>query len=315
MSFPIIPKYNSVTTSPDAPLSSNLQLAELAVNTETSKLYLKGNGGVVEVSGDKVSTSQLTTLATAGGVPQLTAQGLISTAQIQGLTTSQIADLTTSAIAGKIPQLDSSGKISSAQLPAASVGALTYKGAWDVNTSPVIASGGVVDSGTAAKGDYYIVRAQGTLTTDIDGHNQFLGGDMLAFNGTTWDLIHGANSEVISVNNKTPSNGNITIVASDVGALAYGIETEQSIPYHIPQMGANGKIAPVQLPIATTTQIGALSVGSGLAITTSGILSVIGGTYTLPIATDTVLGGIKSSASINIDGTTGVATVASAGTY
>lgn len=315
MSFPIIPKYNAVTTSPDAPLTGQLELAELAINTQTSKLYLKGNGGVVEVSGDKVSTSQLTTLATAGGVPQLTPSGLISTAQIQNLTTSQIADLTTSAIAGKIPQLGLDGKISSAQLPAASVGALTYKGAWDVNTSPVIASGGVVDSGTAAKGDYYIVRMGATLTTEIDGHNQFLAGDMMAFNGTTWDLIHGANSEIVSINNKTAVDGSITLVASDIGALDNGIVTEQSIPGYVPIMGDNGKLAPVQLPVATTTQSGILSVGSGLAITTSGILSVIGGTYTLPIATDTILGGVKSSASINIDGTTGVATVASAGTY
>jgi hypothetical protein len=39
MAFPIIPIRNAVTTSPDAPLAGALQLAELAVNTQSGKLY------------------------------------------------------------------------------------------------------------------------------------------------------------------------------------------------------------------------------------------------------------------------------------
>jgi len=315
MSFPIIPKYNAITTSQAAPLSGDLQLAELAVNTQTYTLYVKGNEGVVEVGYDKINAGLLTRDATPNGIPQLTNAGLISTSQIQGLTTSQIADLTTSAIAGKIPQLDSSGKISSAQLPAASVGALTYKGAWDVNTSPVIASGGVVGSGTAAKGDYYVAANTQTLVTAIDGHTKFIAGDLMAFNGTSWDLIHGGTSEVISVNYKTPQDGNIQLTAGDFNAVTNDQVTTGNYPGLIPQLDGSGLLSSGQLPFATTSQIGALSVGSGLSITTTGILSVIGGTYTLPIATSSVLGGIKSSDSINIDAQSGVATVASAGTY
>ena len=50
------------------------------------------------------------------------------------------------------------------------------------------------------------------------------------------------------------------------------------------------------LPTATDTVLGGIKVGSGLAIT-SGVLSV-SYSYTLPIATNTVLGGVK------VDGTT-----------
>jgi hypothetical protein len=43
-------------------------------------------------------------------------------------------------------------------------------------------------------------------------------------------------------------------------------------------------------------------------------LSAIAGTYTLPTASDTVLGGVKVGSSLSIDGSS-VLNVASAGTY
>jgi len=315
MSFPIIPKYNATATSQAAPLASNLQLAELAINTATNKAYLKGNAGVFEIGSDKVATSQLTTLATAGGVVQLTGAGTISTLQIAPLTTAQIAQLTTTPVASYIPQLDGSGKIPLGLLPASVAGALNYKGAWTVNTSPVIASGGVVNGGTAAKGDYYVAANTATLGTAIDGHTQVLAGDLIAFNGTTWDLLHGATSEVISVNNQTPINGNVTLSAANVGAVATTQLTTLAESGKVPQLNGGGFLSTAQLQIATTSQLGILKVGDNLTIDGAGRLSAIQGTYTLPVATDTVLGGVKSSASINIDSGTGVATVASAGTY
>lgn len=314
MSFPIVPKYNAITTSPAAPLSSDLQLAELGVNTQTGKIYVKGNSGVVEVASDKVASSLLTTGAVAGGVPQLDGGGHISSAQIAALTTSQVAFLTTTAIAGLVPQLDGSGKIPSGLLPAAALGALTYKGSWTVNTSPVIASGGVVGGGTASKGDYYIVANSLTVGTAIDGHTQFLAGDMLAFNGSTWDLIHGANSEVISVAGVSPVDGNVPLTPVNIGAVSTSQLTQLATPSGVPQLTGAGTLSTAQLQLATTSQIGVLSVGDNLSIDSNGRLSAIQGTYTLPKATISVLGGIKASDSINVDGD-GVATVASAGTY
>ena len=311
MAFPIIPKINAIATSQLAPLSGDLQLGELAVNTAIPALYLKGNDGVFKLGQDKVDSSQLTRLATPDGVPQLTSAGLVSSYQISGLKTSQIADLTQTATAYKIPQLGSDGKIPSALLPAASVGALTYKGAWTVNSNPVIGSGGVVGGGTAAKGDYYVAANTASLTTAIDGKSQILAGDLLAYNGATWDLIHAASSEVISVNSVSPIAGNVTLTAENVGAVSTADLTLLATPGKVPKLDGAGQISTAQLAIASTAQLGVLkideAISNGFFVSATGVAKIIPGT-------STVVGGIKSSASVEI-AVDGTATVASAGTY
>ena len=314
MAFPIIPIRNAVTTSPDAPLAGALQLAELAVNTQSGKLYMKGNSGVVEIGGtaNALTTNDLSRLAVADKIPQLTSAGLISSYQISGLTTSQVAFLTTTAVAGLVPQLGVDGKIPSALLPAASVGALTYKGAWNVNTSPVIASGGVVGAGTAEKGDYYIAANSAALSPAIDGQTYVQAGDMIAFNGTTWDFIDGAKSEVRSVNSVSPTAaGNVVLTPADIGAVSTAQLTQLATPSGVPQLTASGVLSTNQLQVATTAQLGVLSVdpvaSNSLFVSSGGAAKIIPGT-------STVVGGVKSSASIEIAGD-GTATVASAGTY
>jgi hypothetical protein len=313
MAFPIIPIRNAVTTSPDAPLAGALQLAELAVNTQSGKLYMKGNSGVVEIGGTQnaLTTNDLSQLAVAGKVPQLTSAGLISSYQIANLTTGQIGALTTAAIAGLIPQLTGDGKISTAQLPASIIGSVNYKGAWTVNTSPVIASGGVVGSGTAVKGDYYVASNSATLSPAIDGQTRVEAGDWIVFNGTTWDFVDGSKSEVLSVNNQTPVNGNITLTPANIGAVSTAQLTQLATPGGVPELTASGFLSTSQLQIASTSQLGVLSVdpisSNSLFVSSAGAAKIIPGT-------STVVGGIKSSASIEIAGD-GTATVASAGTY
>lgn len=314
MAFPIIPIRNSIATSQVAPLAGSMQLAELAVNTASGKLYLKANSGVVEIGGtaNALTTNDLSRLAVADKIPQLTSAGLISSYQISGLTTAQIAALTTTAVAGLIPQLGVDGKIPSGLLPASTTGALTYKGAWAVNTSPVIASGGVVGAGTAAKGDYYIASNSATLSPAIDGQTVVQAGDMIAYNGTTWDFIDGAKSEVRSVNSVSPTAaGNVVLTPADIGAVSTAQLTQLATPSGVPQLTSAGAISTTQLPIATTAQLGILSVdplaSNSLVVSAAGAAKIIPGT-------STVVGGIKSSASIEIAGD-GTATVASAGTY
>jgi hypothetical protein len=319
MAFPIIPIRNAVATSQIAPDVGVMQLAELAVNTATGKLYMKANSGVVEIGAGAtgITTAQLACLATTAipkFVPQLLPTGYLALAQINALTTAQfVPALTTAAIAGLVPQLGSDGKIAVAQLPAAAIGGLTYKGAWTVNSSPVIASGGVVGAGTAAKGDYYVASNSAALSPAIDGQTYVQAGDIIAYNGAgSWDFIDGAKSEVRSVNDIAPTAaGNVVLTAANVGAVATADLTTLAIASKIPQLNANGQIATVQLQIATTSQIGVLSIDSvasnGLFISGAGAAKVIPGT-------STVVGGVKSSTSIEIAGD-GTATVAGAGTY
>jgi hypothetical protein len=312
MAFPIIPIRNAITTSPDAPLAGALQLAELAVNTASGKLYLKANSGVVEIGGtaNALTTNDITQLAVAGKIPQLTGAGLISTNQIQALTTAQVAFLTTTAVAGLVPQLGGDGKIPSGLLPAASVGALTYKGAWTVNSAPVITAT-TVDGVAPATGDYYVAATAGTVGGLGNNITQILAGDIVAWNGTKWDLIHGARNEVVSVNSQTPVNGNVTLTPANIGAVSTAQLTQLATPGGVPELTAAGVLSTSQLQIATTSQLGILSVdpiaSNSLFVSTAGAAKIIPGT-------STVVGGIKSSASIEIAGD-GTATVASAGTY
>ena len=314
MAFPIRPKSNATAGSSTPPAAGDLLLGELAVNTQSKKTFLKVNGDeVVEVGWDRILSTDAVETATAGKVVKLNSSGIISEAQISGLKYSQISDaVSTPAGANKIALTGSDGKIPSAFLPAASVGALTYKGAWTVNSSPVIASNGVVGSGNAEKGDYYVAANSAALDPAINGQTFVQAGDLIAFNGTTWDFIDGAKSEVRSVNSVAPTAaGNVVLTAADVSAVATADAVLTATPGKVVKLDANGKISDAQLNIASTTQLGVISVDSvssnGLQVSAGGAAKVIAGT-------STIIGGIRSSASIEIAGD-GVATVASAGTY
>jgi len=298
---PIVPRINAIALSTQAPTAlTGMTLGEIAVNTASGRLFLQGNGATpVDVTAGSVQVSQLTTSNVANGVVQLDGSGLISTVQIPVLSTSQIPGLTQSAVAGGIPQLDGSGYIAIAQLPPSVVGQLHFKGVWTANTSPVIASGGVVGAGVASVGDYYVAANTITLGTAIDGITQILAGDILAYNCTKWDKISGAADEVISVNSVGPVNGNITLTAANVGALA---TSQLGALNGVASLDGAGVLTSSQLPVATTAQLGAITVGANLAITPEGVLSAIQGTYTLPAATTSQLGGIKVGAGLAIDG-------------
>ena len=64
------------------------------------------------------------------------------------------------------------------------IGALNYKGTWNASTNtPALASG------VGTKGDYYQVSVAGS--TALDGISNWGVGDVVAFNGTTWQRIEG----------------------------------------------------------------------------------------------------------------------------
>jgi len=109
-----------------------------------------------------------------------------------------------------VATLDANGKLTTAQIPSSIVGAVVYQGVWNASTnSPALTSG----SGT--KGNYYKVSTSGTTT--VDGISQWNAGDVIIFDGTTWDKIDGLSSEVISVAGRT---GAVTLSASDISGLA-----------------------------------------------------------------------------------------------
>jgi hypothetical protein len=263
-----------------------------------------------------LTTNDISQFAVPLKIPQLTVSGFLSNQQLDNIGVEQMAAaVTTTPIAGKLPLLGIDGKIPSTMLPAGVAGALTYKGAWTVNSSPVITA--VTAGGVApATGDYYVAATDGTVGGLGNNITQILVGDMIAWNGTKWDLIHGARNEVVSLTGVggttlTPVNGSITVTPANIGALSTAQITELSEAGKVPQLNSVGQISTAQLAIATTAQLGILSIDSaasnGLFISGAGAAKVIPGT-------STVVGGVKSSASIEI-AVDGTATVAGAGTY
>ena len=108
--------------------------------------------------------------------------------------------------ANGVAGLDAGGKIAAAQLPASIVGAMVYQGVWDASTNtPALASG------TGTKGFFYKVSVAGT--TALDGNASWDVGDMVTFDGTTWDKIDGPVETVRSVAGRI---GVITLAVADL---------------------------------------------------------------------------------------------------
>lgn len=323
MANPIVPKYNSNSISTAAPPAWALTTGEIASNLTTGRLYLKlHDGSVADVvpvktvntqTGDVViTTATIGALGTqqlgaANGVAGLGADGKLVSSQLPTIQTSDLGCLTTAAVAGLVPQLDSTGKISMAQIPSSLQGALNYQGVWDADTnSPALASG------VGSKGHYYVVSVAGS--TNLDGHTGWLVGDLVIFDGSTWDKVSGNDSEVISVNGQTPINGNVTLTPANIGAISTAAINAIN---GVAGLNGSAQLGTAQLPAATTTSLGALIVGDNLTVDGSGRVSAIQGTYTLPAATTASLGGIiaGSGLAIQLNGTLSapVATASSAG--
>jgi len=128
----------------------------------------------------------------------------VSTAQQTALNSK--VDNSQLGVANGVATLGSDGKIASGQLPAAIVGATIYQGTWNASTNtPTLVAG------TGTKGYYYKVSVAGN--TSIDGNSNWTVGDIIIFDGVTWDAIQGGTSDVSSVFGRV---GAVTLLSSDV---------------------------------------------------------------------------------------------------
>jgi hypothetical protein len=95
------------------------------------------------------------------------------------------------------------------------IGALNYKGTWNASTNTP-----TITSSVGVKGDYYQVSVAGS--TAINGISNWGVGDVIAFNGTTWQRIEGGadlNGVNLSVSGTTTLSG---LTASTALALNAG---------------------------------------------------------------------------------------------
>ena len=134
-----------------------------------------------------------------------------------GAAASNYAAATLIGTASGLATLDSGGKLTTAQIPSSLVGGMSYQGTWNATiNSPALASG------VGTKGYFYKVGVAGA--TSIDGCTNWNIGDMIAFDGTTWDKFDGPAEAVISVNGAT---GAVTVAATNqtmyIGTTAIAI--------------------------------------------------------------------------------------------
>lgn len=120
-------------------------------------------------------------------------------------------------------------------------------------------------------------------------------------------------SDAIAISGEQITSGTVslsrlpTIPVGNVSGLG-SLATQSSVAYS----SITGTPAPYTLPVATASVLGGVKQGTGVTIDASGVISATGGggsSYTLPPATSSVLGGVKIGANVSVaaDGTISVA--------
>jgi hypothetical protein len=186
------PAFTGVPVAPTATLTdSSTQLATTA--------FVKGQNYLTSVS------APVSSFNTRTGAITLTSADVTTALSFTPVNATVVG------AANGIATLDGTGKLTTAQVPTSLIGGLNYQGTWNPATNTPS-----LTSGTGTKGYYYKVSVASNVST-LDGISQFNVGDIVAFNGATWDKIDGLASEVTSVAGRT---GAITLAVADVSGAA-----------------------------------------------------------------------------------------------
>jgi len=189
------------------------------------------------------------------------------------------------AAASGVASLDASGKLPAAQLPASITGAMVYQGVWNASTNaPALASG------VGTKGYFYKVSVAGS--TAIDGTSAWNVGDVIAFDGTTWDKIDGPAEAVTTVAGRT---GAVVLTTADVGGFAAAAAAAA------PVQTVAGRSGAVVLAVADVS--GAAPLASPALTGTPTVPTAVAGTNTTQAAsTAFVAAALTAFAPTGIDG-------------
>lgn len=141
------------------------------------------------------------------------------------------------------------------------IGALNYKGTWNASTNtPALASG------TGTKGDYYQVSVAGS--TALDGISNWGAGDVVAFNGTTWQRIEGG----ADLNGVNLSVSGVSTLSALTASTALALDASKNV-VSVTNTGSGSNVLATSPFITTPTSEGA----GGTGATLHTIRSVSGG--------------------------------------
>lgn len=146
------------------------------------------------------------------------------------------------------------------------IGALIYQGAWNASTNTP-----TLTSGVGTQGNYYVVSVAGN--TNLDGITSWAVGDWAVFNGTVWQKLNGASSEIFAgltitgltgymyANNTSPVSASSTIpvanvsgaVSNTVNVLAGGLLSGGGA------LTGNVTISLSNVPVANVTGLGTIA--------------------------------------------------------
>lgn len=118
-------------------------------------------------------------------------------------------DVATKGAVNGIASLGADGKVPVGQLPSTVTGGMNYQGIWNAATNTPILANGV-----GTKGFFYKVAIAGNTT--IDGNTGWTVGDIIAYNGTTWDKMEGGAPDVVSVAGRI---GAVVLAYADIAGL------------------------------------------------------------------------------------------------
>ena len=228
--------------------------------TISTTAYVKNN--LVNYLTSTIAASTYLTLSSAAST-----YAPISSASLTGIPTAPTATTGTSTT-----QIATTAFVANTIIALA--GGLNYTGTWNASTNTP-----TITSGTGTKGSLYKVSVAGTTT--VDGISSWNIGDMLAFDGTTWDKIDGQSTEVSSVFGRV---GAVVLMSSDVSSALGFTPANASLVAPLASPTLTGvPLAPTATPGTNTTQI------ATTAYVTSAVSTAA---YVLPAATTTTSGGI-----------------------
>ena len=215
-----------------------------------SGLTLTGSGNTYYLTssgGGSSYTLPAATSSTLGGVKPdgttiLNSSGAISVGTVPAANVTGVELLANKNTANGYAGLDGSGKLPTSLIPTALLGDPQYQGTWNASTNtPTIVSS------VGTQGNYYIVNVAGNTT--INGISNWIPGDWIIYDGSSWSKVDGNPSEVVSVAGRS---GAVTLTHTDI--------TDWSSA-----TSGFGSGSSYTLPAATSTTLGGVLANSGTA--------------------------------------------------